>query len=92
MAIVLRNGNTKHLPPSVEGGDFRRKSEGVFKENNEDHEVVEGEYRNKLNCVGTGVPDCPLQHKSYFCVGKVNSLRLAYVCPLASHSRLGYKA
>ena len=44
MAIVLQNGNTKHLPPSVEGGDFRRKSEGVFKENNEDREAVEGEF------------------------------------------------
>ena len=56
MAIVLRNGNTKHLPPSVEGGDFRRKSEGVFKENNEDHEVVEGEYGFKVNLVWNGRP------------------------------------
>ena len=34
-------------PPSVEGGDFRRKSEGVFKENNEDHEVVVGEFQRQ---------------------------------------------
>ena len=35
-------------PPSVDGGDFRRKSEGVFKENNEDHEVVVGELQSKV--------------------------------------------
>ena len=41
MAIVLRNVTPSTcLPLSREG----------------DHEVVEGEYRNKLNCVGTGVP------------------------------------
>ena len=51
MAIVLRNVTPNTcLPLSREG----------------DHEVVEGEYRNKLNCVGTGVLDCPPQHKSYF--------------------------
>ena len=46
-------------PPSVEGGDFRRKSEGVFKENNEDHEVVVGELQSKVTFPRTqlhGVP------------------------------------
>ena len=68
MAIVLRNVTQNTcLPLSREG----------------DHEVVEGEYRNKLTCVGTGVLDCPIQHKSYFCVGRGNSLRLATL----AHSR-----
>ena len=67
MAIVLRNGNTKHLPPSVEGGGPR----SGFPETSIAQfwgfaMAVEGEYRNKLNCVGTGVLDCPPQHKSYF--------------------------
>ena len=60
MAIVLQNGNTKHLPPSVEGGGPRSGGGRVLKQ-------------TKL-CRDRRL-DCPLQHKSYFCVEKGNSLR-----------------